>query len=363
MEWDRYHKRFLGRYITGFLQFASRPARYIELSGDHASTNDGFNINTGVLKSVREMDEWLGGLKQIPGSSAQVQWSLKILLLRRGEATENEVAGEGSGDQLWHLGCTVDQYHEILSLFDASDLFTHCLLSERSYYSRRLNKSTQEGVTTFTLRSSASTLKDLAFCSTTHANSCSTFVLIQGCDKEQEISFVKWIRAMKDVGGHPALMAALFFEMHHRILWNRYEELNNAHILLSFELFRTDDLIKASKDNKMYRAKVGEASKLNERANTLYSEFVGYRPRLYDLIAAIDAIADHGTDSRNAYLKKHGNALKLRLQHLERESEYLQATTALLKDTSALSISSVSISVFTPRYVAIRMTENRCGTP
>lgn len=349
MDWNRYHhKEFdddFDLYLKSPFTFNPRPVRTIRVrSNAAASSNSEPAFETKLYSTSQDLQVWLDRWTSDKNAHQHwPAWSLDILILRRGSKNDSETVGESAGPQLWDLGCTASQFREIITEFDISKAFLKCLLRNRSFYSKAFDISEQGGnrLMTFLLRSSPSTLNDLALFSGTTVNTCNTVVLIQGCSERQEKMLTSWIEVMKDYAGHPMLIPALFFEAQNRSLYNRLQELRRDYVELDEALFDGSSFKAFTNNPELYQVNISRRSRLNERTNTVHSEFVALQPRLSDLVHGVDSCMEDFPQEQQSYMRRYGRLLKDNIQHLAHEVGYSETTAATLKESTSLLVSSV----------------------
>jgi hypothetical protein len=147
---------------------------------------------------------------------------------------------------------------------------------------------------------------------------------------------------MTEYGGHPFLMAALFFEMHFKRLQARYRELSASYTKAYYITFIEANATSETRSTSRYKDQVHQASTLAENLDSLEIELLAFSSRVLHMIDKFKVLEDSTTDAQRLYLEKCGFRLKENLRNTLREKDYLQAKNTICRDNARSLIALVS---------------------
>ena len=158
--------------------------------------------------------------------------------------------------------------------------------------------------------------------------SASTFVIIHGGDDKDYKDLISWLELMKESAGHPLLMVALFFELHHRRLRDFHDYLKRLYIQQDEEAFAEE-----SKAALSHRNQIKQAINLHESLLDVESELLALRSIFSRLLTSINFVQKHAPADMKSYIRSHGATMTDRLLILRSQIEILHVKCTNVRES------------------------------
>lgn len=353
MDWAALHSSSYSQLLQ-HLEFEPRPSKCFRLESKSCNA---FHLSPDLLtEDIADstgLQTWLAEQSQVrqhpPGWP---MWSTTILALQRGPPNEYEINNNASGDQLHSVGCTKQQFEEIVQTFELSRTLPYCIMDQQSYYAKSIetNASSHFVGMKVTLRTGHLNLRDLALCSVYNLEKAEAFNLLLGCGddglRRDFDTLEKWLRTMNEYAGHPMLIVALFQELHLKRLNKRYRELIVRHTNHLGSVLRSEPSMGDYDRDKGWRAVTSDLMMVGEALDALDAEVTAFRLRLPEIISVIESVTKKCPQQQKEYMRTYGWLLKDNLGHLRREAEYLQTKVSYVRGNTDSLSTSVSQKAF-----------------